>query len=124
MEEFRHACRETLLATALSAVVSLFATSLFAVFVRAYAPSELTVAIVDRAILLTGVFFGALLFIGRRRALFKGAAAGAFSLLLTSLIFGVIGGFHFTALFLADLLLCAVFGAFGALAGVKIRKEQ
>ena len=109
MQAFKKAVGECGLAALLSAAFSLFGAALFAVFVRAYAPSDTTIAVVDRLILAAGVF--------------KGAAAGVLSLAVTTLIFGCIGGFHFTALFLADLLLCAAFGGLGALLGVKIRKE-
>ncbi len=123
METFKKAVKECGLTAALSAAFSLFALALFAVFVRAYAPSDTTIAIVDRIILSLGVFVFSLIFIRRERALFKGAAAGVLSLLLTTVIFGCIGGFHFTPMFLLELLLVAVFGGLGALLGVKLRKE-
>ena len=123
METFKKAVKECGLTAALSAAFSLFAVALFAVFVRAYAPSDTTIAIVDRIILSLGVFVFSLIFIRRERALFKGAAAGVLSLLLTTVIFGCIGGFHFTPMFLLELLLVAVFGGLGALLGVKLRKE-
>ena len=100
METFKKAVKECGLTAALSAAFSLFALALFAVFVRAYAPSDTTIAIVDRIILSLGVFVFSLIFIRRERALFKGAAAGVLSLLLTTVIFGCIGGFHFTPMFL------------------------
>lgn len=123
METFKKAVKECGLAAVVSTVFSLFALALFAVFVRAYAPSDTTIAIVDRIILSLGVFVFSLLFIRRERALFKGAAAGVLSLLLTTVVFGCIGGFHFTPMFLLELLLVAVFGGLGALLGVKLRKE-
>ncbi len=123
METFKKAVKECGLAAVLSTVFSLFALALFAVFVRAYAPSDTTIAIVDRIILSLGVFVFSLLFIRRERALFKGAAAGVLSLFLTTVVFGCIGGFHFTPMFLIELLLVAVFGGLGALLGVKLRKE-
>ena len=123
METFKKALKECTFAAALSSAFSLFAVALFAVFVRAYAPSDTTIAIVDRVILALGVFFFSLLFIHRERALYKGAAAGVLSLVVTTLVFGCIGGFHFTVLFLPELLLCALAGGLGALLGVKIRKE-
>ena len=123
MEGFKRAFKEGGLCAAFSTVFSLFAVSLFAVFVRAYAPSVLTIAIADRAILCAGNFVGALLFIRPGRALLKGGVSGALSLFVTALVFGFVGGFHFTALFLADLLLAFLFGGLGALLGAKIRKE-
>lgn len=123
METFKKAVKECGLAAALSSAFSLFAVALFAVFVRAYAPSDTTIAVVDRVILAFGVFLFSLLFVHRERALFKGAAAGLLSLLITTIVFGCIGGFHFTPMFLIEVLLCALFGGLGALLGVKLRKE-
>ncbi len=124
MENFwKRAVRETLFAVLMATVFCLFAAALFAVFVRAFAPSDTTIAIIDRIILSAGVFLSSLFFVRRDRALFKGAAAGVLSLLLTTLIFGIIGGFRFSVLWLADLLLSLLFGGFGALLGAKLRKE-
>ncbi len=123
MSTFKKAAGECALAALLSSAFCLFAVALFAVFVRAYAPSEVTIAVVDRVILAVGIFAFSALFIRRERALFKGAAAGVLSLAVTTLVFGCIGGFHFTVLFLAELLLSALFGGLGALLGVKLRKE-
>ncbi len=123
METLKKAIKESGLAAICASAFCLFATALFAVFVRAYAPSEVTIAVVDRVILAAGVFLFSFVFVHRERALFKGAGAGALSFLLTVVIFGCIGGFHFSAMLLADLLLCALFGGLGALLGVKLRKE-
>ena len=104
MEAFKKGVRECGLAALLSTVFSLFAAALFAVFVRAYAPSDMTIAIIDRVILAVGIFAFSLLFIRRGGALWKGIIAGVLSLLLTTLVFGLFGGL-------------------GALLGIKIRKE-
>lgn len=123
MEQFKRGLCEVLLSAAAATVASLFAAALFAVFVRAYAPSEITITVCNQAIKCAVVFLGAMLFVRRDRALFKGAAAGVVSLLFTALVFGVIGGFDFNVFFLAELLLSALFGGCGALCGVKLRKE-
>ncbi len=124
MEDFwKHAITETVLAALSATIYSLFVSSLFAVFVRAYAPSGVTITIVNQILKCAGIFVCTLIFIRRERMLFKGAAAGVLALLLTTLIFGCIGGFRLTAFFLAELLLCALFGALGAICGGRIRKE-
>lgn len=124
MENFwKHAVRETLFSAIAATIFCLFASALFAVFVRAFALSDTTIVILDRVILAVGVFASALLIVRPERALFKGAAAGAFALLLTTLIFGIIGGFRFTAFWVADFLLVLLFGGLGALLGAKLRKE-
>lgn len=124
MEHFwKHAVKETLLAAVVATVFCLFAASLLAVFVRAFAPSDTTIAILDRGILALGVLLPCLFFVRPERSLFKGAAAGVLALLLTTLVFGLIGGFRFSVLWLADLLLAVLFGGLGALLGAKFRKE-
>lgn len=124
MENFwKKAIRETLLAAVAATVFSLFAVALLAVAVRAYAPGAALITVVNQILKCAGVFVSALLFVRRERALFKGAAAGIAALLLTTLIFGAIGGFHLTWLFALELLLCALFGGLGAVCGAKLRKE-
>ena len=124
MENFwKRACIETGLAALTTTIFSLFAAALFAVFVRAYAPSGVTITIVNQILKCAGVFVCSLIFIRRERALFKGAAAGVLALLLTALIFGMIGGFHAGVFFLLELLLAALFGGLGAICGGKLRKD-
>lgn len=58
------------------------------------------------------------------RALFKGMAAGTLAAVFAMLLFAAIGGgFRVNALFLVELIVCAVLGALGALVGVKLRRE-
>ncbi len=124
MEHFwKRAAAETLLAALCTTVFSLFALALFAVFVRAYAPTELTILIVNQILKGAGIFLFSLLFVRRERALFKGAAAGILSLIFTTLLFGAIGGFHLTFYFPLELVLGALCGGLGALCGGKLRKE-
>ena len=124
MENFwKRACIETGLAALTATIYSLFAAALFAVFVRAYAPSGLTITIVNQILKCAGVFVCALIFIRRERALFKGAASGALALLLTALVFGLIGGFRMGVFFLLELVLAVLFGGLGAICGGKLRKD-
>lgn len=123
MEFFKRACKETGLAALSAAIYFLFAAALFAVFVRAFAPTATTVTIVNQIIKSIGIFLFSLLFIRRERALIKGAISGVAALLLGTLIFGCIGGFRWTAFYLIEILLAAFFGGLGALCGVKLRKE-
>ncbi len=120
---WKRAVLETATAAILCTVFCLLAVSLFAVFVRAFAPSDTTVTVVNQIIHCLGVFVFSLICVRSERALFKGAAAGLLSTVLTMLLFGAIGGFHITVIFLAELLLGIVFGALGALCGKKLRKE-
>lgn len=124
MDDFwKSAIAETALAALSATVYSLFAASLFAVFVRAYAPSGVTITIVNQILKCAGIFVCTLIFIKKDRRLFKGAAAGVLTLIFTMLVFGMIGGFRITAFLLAELLLSALFGALGAICGGKLRKE-
>lgn len=120
---WKKAAAETVLAAVLCTAFCLLAVALFAVFVRAYAPSDITVTVVNQAIRCVGAFVFSLVCIRGDRAFFKGIAAGVLSVLFTSLAFGAIGGFHFTALFPVWLVLSGIFGALGALCGKKLRKE-
>ena len=124
MENFwKRACLETLLTALSASIFCLFAAALFAVFVRAYAPSDVTVTIVNQILKCTGIFVFSLVFVRKGRALFKGAAAGVLTLLVSTLVFGLIGGFHVTVFFLIELFLAAFFGALGAFCGEKLRKD-
>ena len=124
MEGFwKRAFVETALAALTAAIFCLFAATIFAVFVRAYAPSDVTITVVNQVLKCVGIFLCTLIFIRRERALFKGAAAGVVALLVGTLIFGLIGGFHLSAIFLLELLLAALFGGLGAVCGGKMRKE-
>ena len=120
---FRRAAAEVALSAILSTVFSLFAVSLFAVFVRAFAPSDTTITVVNQIIKGAGIFLFSLIFIHAERAAFKGMAAGVLSLLFTTLLFGLIGGFRLGVLFLSEFPLAALMGCLGALCGVKLRKE-
>ena len=63
-------------------------------------------------------------FLHGERALFKGMAAGTLAAVFAMLLFAAIGGgFRVNALFLVELIVCAVLGALGALVGVKLRRE-
>ena len=115
----KDAAKQTLRAAVLCTVFCLLATALFAVFVRAFSPSDSLITAINWFLRLTGVFLFSLLFVRRERALFKGMAAGILSVLLTMLIFG----FHVTAWFLLELLAGAAFGGAGGLLGAKIGKE-
>lgn len=124
MENFwKRAIAETLLAAVLCTVFCLLAVALLAVFVRAYAPSDTTVTVCNQAIKCVGAFLFSFVCIRRERAFFKGLAAGILSVLLTMLVFGAIGGFHLSPVFLIELLLGGIFGALGAVCGKKLRKE-
>lgn len=123
MGNFKRAFLETGLAAISSTIFFLFATALFAVFVRAYAPEQITITVVNQFIKCFGCFLFSLIFVRSGRALFKGAAAGAAALILSTILFGMIGGFRLTAFFLLEFVLCVLFGALGALFGAKLRKE-
>lgn len=110
-------------AALLCTALCLFAEALFAVFVRAFAPETGVISAVNWCIKCAGVFLCTLFFIRKERSLFKGIAAGVLSVLLTMLLFGFLGGFHLTPLFLVELLAGGLVGGTGAIIGAKIRKE-
>jgi putative membrane protein (TIGR04086 family) len=102
----------------------LLAEALFAVFIRAFAPSYPVITAINWGIECVGVFFTCFLLIRRDRALFKGMIAGALSAVLSLLLFGAIGGgIHLTAFFLLKLVLCAAVGGLGGFLGANCKKE-
>ncbi len=122
-KNLKKAVVETVLAAVASTIFMLLSSAIFAVIVKAYAPSQAVVTAVGYILKGTGAFLSSLIFVHLGRALFKGAAAGALSCIFSMLLFGAIGGFHVTAFFPLELLFSAALGALGAILGVKIRKE-
>ena len=124
MENFGRTCKEVALAALFCTLFYLVAAALAAVFVRAYAPADGAVLAVNWVIKCVGAFLFPLLFVHSGRAIFKGIAAGILATLLSMLLFAAIGGgFRLNALFLVELLVCGALGGFGALVGVRLRKE-
>ena len=98
--DVKSAVREVLLAAACSAAFYLFAAAIFAVIVKAYAPSQGVVQGVNWALKALSSFAFSLIFVRSGRALFKGIAAGIAGCILAMLLFAAIGGgFHLTVLF-------------------------
>ena len=103
---------------------SLFSLAIAAAFIRSLAPKQVVLTAINWIIKAAGSFAFCAIFIRGGRAAFKGMAAGLISVILTMLLFALIGGgFHLDVLFLVELLLCALLGGFGALVGAKLRKE-
>ena len=120
---WRRATIEVLRTALFTTVFSMFALALVAVFVRAYAPSRLTITAVNWTVKCVGIFLFCIFSIGKERALFKGLAAGVLSAIFTLFLFAAIGGgFFVNWLFLAELVLCAACGGAGALIGAKLHK--
>ena len=116
---------EVVFASVAAAIFYLLAAAVFAVVVKAYAPSQAVVTTVNWTIKGVGAFVSALIFVHEKRALVKGAAAGAAGCILAMLLFAAIGGgFRVTAFFPLELLYCAVLAALGAILGAKLRKES
>lgn len=110
---WKTAAKEAGLAAALATVFCLLSEALLAVFVRAYALSEATIIVSNLVLKTAAAFVFPLLTVRGERALFKGMAAGLLFLLLTTLLFGFIGGFRFSPLFALDVLLCVLAAAAG-----------
>lgn len=124
-EEVKKTAREVGLSAISGAAFYLFAAAIFAVFVRAYAPSGAAVTAVNWILKALASFSFCLLFVHPSHALFKGMGGGAAMCVLSMLLFAAIGGgFHLTWLFPAELVLSAALGGAGALLGVKLRKEE
>lgn len=123
-EFFRRACLEVLRAALICAALCLAGEALFAVFIRAFAPSYAVIAGVNAAIECACAFAACALSVRRERALFKGLAAGTLCVICDTLVFGMIGGaIALTAFFALKLLLGAVAGGLGALLGASLARE-
>jgi len=120
----KRAVWEVVKAALLASCFCLFAEAIFAVIVRAAAPSVTVITAVNWVIECLAVFVFSLICVRKERAFFKGLAAGLATVFLTMFLFAAIGGgFHLNILFLPELLLCAVMGGLGALLSTKLRKE-
>ena len=103
---------------------SLFSLAIAAAFIRSLAPAQVVLTAINWTIKAAGAFAFSAIFIRGGRAAFKGMAAGLISVILTMLLFALIGGgFHLDALFLVEILIVTLLGGFGALVGAKLRKE-
>lgn len=108
----------------LTAVFCLFFEAIFALVIRAATPSTILITAINWVVKCAAVFVFSLICIKRKRAFFKGLAAGLISVFLTMFLFAAIGGgFHLDILFLPELVLSALSGGLGALLGAKLRKE-
>ena len=124
MQPLRRAVVEIMLSVLFYALFCLVALALAAVFIRAYVPAAGVVSAINWVIKCVGSFLFPLIFVRRERALIKGAVAGVAGAVFTMLLFAIVGGgFSLTALFLAELVVCALLGGLGALAGMKLRRE-
>ena len=121
---WRRTVWEVAKATVAIITFSLFALAIVAAAVRSLAPAQIVLTAINWTLKAAGAFAFCALFIRGGRAVFKGMAAGVLSVILTMLLFALIGGgFHLDALFLVEILLCTLLGGFGALIGAKLRKE-
>ena len=121
---WKRAAWELIKTALLTAVFCLFFEAIFALIIRAAAPSDILITAVNWVIKCAAVFLFSMLFIKRERAFFKGLAAGLLAVFITMFLFAAIGGgFHLNILFLPELVLSTLCGGLGALLGAKLRKE-
>lgn len=120
--DFKRAAWEVLRAALIVTVFYLFATTIAAVIVKATAPKEGVIVAVNWSIKCVGTFVFCMLFIGKERALIKGAVAGVLATLLSLFAFAAIGGgFHVSLWFLLELPVCALLGGLGGLLGARLK---
>lgn len=121
---WKRASWELIKTVLLTAVFCLFFEAIFAVIIRAAAPSATIITAVNWVVKCAAVFVFSLVCIRRERAFVKGLAAGLVSVFVTMLLFAAIGGgFYLDILFLPEILLSTLSGGLGALLGTKLRKE-
>ncbi|MDE5547405.1 MAG: hypothetical protein K2J30_00185, partial [Clostridia bacterium] len=103
-------------------VFNLFAMAIAAIIVKAVAPSDGAIVATNWSIKCISVFLLCLAFVGKERALIKGAIAGVVSVLLSLFAFAAIGGgFHVSVWFILEFPVCAILGGLGALLGARLK---
>ncbi len=113
---------QLLIAAFAAALFSLFALSVAAIFVKVFLPPETVVTAVNWCVKCVAAFLSSCIFIKGERALLKGVGAGVLYAVLALILFSFIGGWHFDAFFLLELVVCGILGGAGALLGAKLRK--
>lgn len=124
MEGFKKAAWEVGKSALLYSAFSLFALAIIAFIVKASAPSDAVIKVLNWTVKCIGAFVFPLLCVKKERALVKGAVSGVLGVFLTMFLFAAIGGgFYVTWFFLLELFVCALLGGAGALLGAKLRKS-
>ncbi len=125
MEGFKKAAWETGKTALCYAAFSLFALAVIAAIVKACAPSDTVIRVLNWSVKCIGAFVFPVLFIRKDRALIKGIVSGVLGVILTMFLFAAIGGgFHLTWFFPLELLVCGAIGGAGALLGAKLKKHS
>lgn len=122
-EEVKRAGIEIGKATGIALLFCMAAVLLFAFIVKvASVPSE-AIAPVNRSIKGGGILLGCILSLRESRGWLKGIIAGVLSVLLSFLLFSMIGGaFSLTPLFLVELLFGGIIGALSGIVAVNMHR--
>ena len=122
-EQVKATVKQLLFAALFGAVFSLLALAVAAIFVKNFSMPQSSVTAINWSVKCLSAFLSSVLFVRGARGLFKGAGAGAIYVVLTMLLFAIIGGgFHIDGFFVLELIVCAILGGAGGLLGAKLRK--
>ena len=107
----------------LSIILSLAFVLTFALVLTVFIVPTAYLKTINQIFKIICIFLGGVFFIKRGGGLVKGAIHGALaSVCSTLIIFAIAGNFAFSALYLLELLICAVAGAITGVIAVNIKK--
>lgn len=109
---------------AISVVFSLLAVLIFALIIKCFSFSDGVIKPVNVIIKTLAVFAGAFFSVKGEKGLFKGAVTGLSAVLITSLIFALIGGAAGARSILWEALLGAAVGAAAGAIAVNLRRSR
>lgn len=117
-------CLQIVKAAVLAALFCLAATLLFSVILQLTDLSDSVIKPVNQFIKAFSVLFGCLLFVRGSKGWLKGAVAGIMTIMLTCLVFTLIGGGKALSWLIAlELLFGAAAGALSGIAAVNLRRD-
>ena len=115
----------TVKAILISVVFVLLGVLLFALTLKIFDFSSSVIKPVNQALKILSVFCGVMLCIRGEKGLIKGAIVGLFSIIITYLLFALMGGEGlFGAGFIIDIVFGAVIGAISGIIAINVKKSD
>jgi putative membrane protein (TIGR04086 family) len=109
-------------AVTLSTLFSLVAVFLFALLLKFVDLSDTAIKCVDQCLKVCAVFFGCFFALRGEKGWLKGLVSGLLIIMITYLLFALIGGFSSSWLILAELALGGIVGFLSGIIAVNLKK--
>ena len=110
--------------TGLSIIITLICVLIFALVIKLTYLSQGTVKTINQFIKVISIFISVFLCVRGKQGLIKGALIGGFSIVITHLIFSLIGGnVSFNLSFIIDIIFGLIVGAISGIIAVNVKKE-